>query len=83
MFSVQNRTVRYRELNPKKGRNFFVSHPKYDLKITIESREGDKDLGGGEGEGDDGSGSLTGNIRTGYIYILCSIRTGYISKGYI
>ena len=58
MFSVQNRTVRYRELNPKKGRNFFVSHPKYDLKITIESREGDKDLGGGEGEGDDGSGSL-------------------------
>ena len=70
MFSVQNRTVRYRELNPKKGQNFFVSHPKYDLKITIESREGDKDLGGGEGEGDDGSGSLILDFHITHLYII-------------
>jgi len=42
----------------KTGRILSVLHRKYDLKITYESREGNTDLRGVDGEGDDGSGSL-------------------------
>ena len=35
----------------ERGRILSVSHPKNDRKIAVESREGDTDLGGVEGEG--------------------------------
>jgi hypothetical protein len=53
-----NFSVRYLKLKVKKSRILTVPHPNNDLKITFESREGGKDLGGVEGEGDVGSSSL-------------------------
>ena len=51
--SFQYGTVMCGIVNKKleRGRILSVSHPKNDRKIAVESREGDKDFGGVEGEG--------------------------------